>query len=102
MSFVSFVFLSTPAHACPTRALVEQVQLEVGLRKDELIALGKKSREASGADYVVANTLEMVEGAQAGAFLIGKDGHEWVEREKLPGRMVELVKQRYAGRSGRS
>jgi len=67
-----------------------------------LIAVGKKSREASGADFVVANTLEMVEGQQAGAFLIGAEGHEWVAREKLPGRMVELVKQRYAGGAGRS
>jgi len=84
------------------QGLLVKFKLEVGLRKDELIAAGKKSREASGADYVVANTLEMVEGPQAGAFLIGKDGHDWVAREKLPGRMVELVKQRYAGGSGKS
>jgi phosphopantothenoylcysteine synthetase/decarboxylase len=84
------------------QGLLVKFKLEVGLRKDELIAAGKKSREASGADYVVANTLDMVEGQGAGAFLIGKDGNEWVSREKLPGRMVELVKQRYAGGSGRS
>ena len=69
-------------------------------RIDELIAAGRKSREASGADYVVANTLDMVEGQGAGAFLIGKDGLEWVPREKLPARMVELVRQRYAGQAG--
>jgi phosphopantothenate---cysteine ligase (CTP) len=84
------------------RGLLVKFKLEVGLRKDELIAAGKKSREASGADYVVANTLDMVEGQGAGAFLIGQDGHEWVEREKLPARMVELVRQRYAGGSGNS
>src|SRR3954468_985435 len=84
------------------QGLLVKFKLEVGLRKDELIAVGKKSREASGADYLVANTLEMVEGQQAGAFLIGKDGEEWVTRERLAGRMVELVRQRYAGRSGRS
>ena len=84
------------------QGLLVKFKLEVGLRKDELIAAGKKSREASGADYVVANTLEMVEGQQAGAFLIAKEEQEWVTRERLPGRMVELVKQRYAGLSGRS
>lgn len=84
------------------QGLLVKFKLEVGLRKDELIAVGKKSREASGANYVVANTLEMVEGQSAGAFLIGQDGQEWVGREQLPARMVELVKQRYAGGSGRS
>jgi phosphopantothenoylcysteine synthetase/decarboxylase len=84
------------------QGLLVKFKLEVGLRKDELIAVGRKSREASGADFLVANTLEMVDGQHAGAFLIGPDGEEWVERDKLPGRMVELVKQRYAGTSGRS
>jgi len=82
------------------RGLLVKFKLEVGLRKEELIAAGKKSREASGADYVVANTLDMVEGQGAGAFLIGKDGQEWVGREQLPARMVGLVRQRYAGQVG--
>ena len=84
------------------QGVLVKFKLEVGLRKDELIAAGRQSREASGADYLVANTLDMVEGPEAGAFLIGKEGHEWVGREKLPGRMVELVKQRYAGKAGNS
>src|SRR5438552_2964793 len=84
------------------QGLLVKFKLEVGLRKDELIASGKRSREASGADYIVANTLDMVEGQGAGAFLIGKDGQEWVEREKLAARMVELVNQRYAGGFGSS
>ena len=84
------------------QGLLVKFKLEVGLRKDELIAAGRKSREASGADYIVANTLDMVEGQGAGAFLIGNEGQEWVEREKLAARMVELVKQRYAGGFGNS
>jgi phosphopantothenoylcysteine synthetase/decarboxylase len=84
------------------QGLLVKFKLEVGLRKEELIAAGKKSREASGADYVLANTLDMVEGQGAGAFLIGKEGQEWVGREKLAARMVELVRQRYAGGSGKS
>jgi hypothetical protein len=82
------------------QGLLVKFKLEVGLRKDELIAAGKKSREASGADYLVANTLDMVEGPQAGAYLIAAEGNEWVPRERLPSRMVELVKQRYAGQAG--
>src|SRR4051812_1686593 len=82
------------------QGLLVKFKLEVGLRKDELIAVGKKSREASAADYLVANTLDMVEGPAAGAHLISAAGNEWVERERLPARMVELVRQRYAGQVG--
>ncbi|HEV8607887.1 MAG TPA: phosphopantothenoylcysteine decarboxylase [Tepidisphaeraceae bacterium] len=81
--------------------LLVKFKLEVGLSKEELIAVGRRSREASGADYLVANTLEMVEGENAGAYLIGEKGEEWVARGRLAERMVELVRQRYAGGAGR-
>ena len=50
-------------------------------------------RKASGADYLVANTLEMVEGDRAGAYLLSDSGEEWVPRAELAARMVRVVKE---------
>jgi phosphopantothenoylcysteine synthetase/decarboxylase len=71
--------------------LLVKFKLEVGIEKDDLIRVGQASRVASGADYLVANTLEMVEGAGAGAFLLSEAGDEWVPRDELPARLVRLV-----------
>ncbi len=60
--------------------LLVKFKLQVGIGRDELIAIGQASRRASGADYLVANTLEMVEGEQAGAYLLSDGGAEWVAR----------------------
>ena len=73
------------------RGLLVKFKLEVGIGRDELIRIGDASRRASGADYLVANTLEMVTGDGAGAFLIGDAGHAWVPRGELPGRMVGVA-----------
>jgi phosphopantothenoylcysteine synthetase/decarboxylase len=73
------------------RGLLVKFKLEVGIAKDELIRIGQASRVASGADYLVANTLEMVEGTGAGAFLLGDGSEEWVRRDDLPARLVRLV-----------
>jgi phosphopantothenate-cysteine ligase/phosphopantothenoylcysteine decarboxylase/phosphopantothenate--cysteine ligase len=71
--------------------LLVKFKLEVGIGADELLRVGEASRRASGADYLVANTLDMVDGPAAGAYLIGPEGHEWVPRGELAGRMVRLV-----------
>jgi len=73
------------------RGLLVKFKLEVGIAREELLRVGEASRTASGADYLVANTLEMVEGPQAGAFLLSAAGHEWVPRAALAERMVKLV-----------
>jgi hypothetical protein len=59
--------------------------------KDELLRVGEASRAISGADYLVANTLAMVNGNDAGAYLLSRHGAEWVPRASLAGRMVKLV-----------
>jgi hypothetical protein len=59
------------------------------------VEIGQESRRASGADYLVANTLDMVEGDGAGAFLLSDSGREWVPRDNLPGRLAEIVRLRY-------
>lgn len=78
------------------RRLLVKFKLEVGIGRDELIAIGQASRRASGADYLVANTLEMVGGASAGAFLLSDGGEEWVPRAALAGRLRSLVRDHWA------
>jgi phosphopantothenoylcysteine synthetase/decarboxylase len=73
--------------------LLVKFKLEVGIPPDELIRVGQASRRSSGADYLVANTFDMVEGPSAGAYLLGDAGDEWVPRAELPGRLVELVRR---------
>ncbi len=73
------------------RGLLVKFKLEVGLAQEELIRAGQQSRKSSGAEYLVANTLDMVEGEPAGAFLLSDQGHEWVPREQLAQRLVQLV-----------
>jgi phosphopantothenate---cysteine ligase (CTP) len=75
--------------------LLVKFKLQVGIGRDDLIAIGQASRRASGADYLVANTLEMVEGEQAGAYLLSDGGAEWVARAELASRMVEIVRAKF-------
>ena len=71
--------------------LLIKFKLEVGLDRDELIRVAEASRKASGADYLLANTLDIVEGPGAGAYLLSDAGAEWVARDELPRRMLALV-----------
>src|SRR4051794_27420687 len=62
------------------KGLLVKFKLEVGISPDELIKIGQASRISSGAEYLVANTLDMVDGSSAGAFLLSDSGSEWVPR----------------------
>ena len=73
------------------RGVLVKFKLEVGVGREELLRIGQASRRASGADFLVANTLDLVRGEGAGAILISDAGHEWVPRGELPGRMVRLA-----------
>jgi phosphopantothenoylcysteine synthetase/decarboxylase len=75
------------------RGLLVKFKLEVGIGEDELIAVAEASRRASGADYIVANTLDMVTGENAGAWLLGESGKERVPRHELSARLLKLVKR---------
>ena len=79
------------------RGMLVKFKLEVGIDRDELVRVAQASRLASGADYLVANTLDMVEGPDAGAFLLGDGGEEWVPRDVLPARLVRLVRSPAVG-----
>lgn len=74
------------------KGLLVKFKLEVGLTAEELIRVGQASRKASGAEYLVANTLSMVTGEKAGAYLLSDAGEEWVERGDLARRLAALVR----------
>jgi len=71
--------------------LLIKFKLEVGISPEALIQIGQKSRKASGADYLVANTLDMVTGENAGAYLLSESIEEWVPRAGLAQRMKNLI-----------
>jgi phosphopantothenoylcysteine synthetase/decarboxylase len=72
--------------------LLVKFKLEVGVTSGELLRIGEASRLASGANYLVANTLDMVQGDAAGAYLLSDAGHEWVARGDLPARLVQIAR----------
>ena len=74
------------------RGLLFKFKLEVDVSAEKLIEIGQASRRSSGADYLVANTLEMVEGESAGAYLLSDAGHEWVRRAELPRKLADVVR----------
>ncbi len=71
--------------------LLFKFKLEVDITRDELIRVGQSSRAASGAEYLIANSLEMVQGEKPGAFLLSDSGQEWIERSALAKRLAQLA-----------
>lgn len=71
--------------------LLVKFKLEVGITRERLIEIGQASRKASGADYLVANTLEMVDGPTAGAYLLSDRGEVHINRPDLPAAMAGLL-----------
>ena len=71
--------------------LLVKFKLEVGIGRERLIEIGRSSRVTSGADFLVANTLEMTTGESAGAYLIGENTCEWIARADPPDRLAALA-----------
>jgi phosphopantothenate---cysteine ligase (CTP) len=78
------------------RGLLFKFKLEVDIAPEKLIRIGEASRLASGADYLVANTLDMVEGDRAGAYLLSTAPPEFIPRANLATRLTQLVQSRLA------
>ena len=73
------------------RGLLVKFKLEVDCSDEQLLRIGQASRQASEADWLVANTLDMTTGPRAGAYLIAESSHEWVPRDELPRRLAALL-----------
>jgi len=70
--------------------LLIKFKLEVAIGEEQLIEVAAKSRLASGADLMVANTLAMArgEGVPAGGYLIDQNAAVRVERKEMARRIV--------------
>ena len=99
-SFAELAALATPTEKLVDlvraefghRGLLVKYKLEVGVDTPTLLRIASRAREASRADYLVANTLEMARGERPGAFLIGGGDPEWLEREALQQRLCEIAR----------
>ena len=72
--------------------LLFKFKLEVGISKDELLKIAHQSCAASQADYLIANTLDMVEGPTAGAYLVSAHAEEFIPRPNLAARLAEILR----------
>ena len=76
--------------------LLFKFKLEVGISTEDLLKIARQSRAASKADYLVANTLDMVQGQNPGAYLIDKnDSHLFIPRANLASKLVEVVRMHW-------
>jgi phosphopantothenoylcysteine synthetase/decarboxylase len=80
------------------RGVLVKFKLEVGVSDERLLEVAERSRTHSGADLMVANTLE---GSATWAFVgpLG-GGYKRVSRGELPARLLEAVEELHAGRAG--
>jgi phosphopantothenoylcysteine synthetase/decarboxylase len=70
-------------------------KLEVDVTETELLDVAERSRRQSGADLMVANTLEgMAQWAYLGPFA---EGYERVPRQELADRLLDAIEARHAG-----
>ncbi|MFT3785507.1 MAG: phosphopantothenoylcysteine decarboxylase [Tepidisphaeraceae bacterium] len=81
-------FRATWGHA----GVLVKFKLEVGIGADELIAVGQRSRVHSGAEILVANTIDMVDGPRAGALLLSDQGSEFVGRGVLASTLAQQIR----------
>ena len=78
--------------------LLFKFKLEVGIPREELLKIARQSRQASHADYLIANTLDMVEGPTAGAYLISEKNEEFIPRPNLAARLAEILRTHWQQR----
>ncbi len=73
------------------RGLLCKFKLEAGISEADLIAKARASRVQSHADVIVANTLEMVQGANPAAYIIDAARCRRVPRQALPEQLLAYV-----------
>jgi phosphopantothenoylcysteine decarboxylase/phosphopantothenate--cysteine ligase len=78
------------------RGLLFKFKLEVVIPREDLLRIAHASRIASRADYLIANTLDMVEGDRAGAYLLSDAPPEFIPRADLATRLTEVVRSHLA------
>jgi phosphopantothenoylcysteine synthetase/decarboxylase len=74
------------------RGVLVKFKLEVGVSDGELVGIAERSRLQSGADWMVANTLE---GAADWAYLGSPAGYERVARSQVASRLIDAVEKQH-------
>lgn len=67
-------------------------KLQAGMTEDELLTIAEKSRRTSNANYIVANTLEMVQGTAPAAWIVGENSRERIARTELAAQLCRLTR----------
>jgi phosphopantothenoylcysteine synthetase/decarboxylase len=75
------------------RGILVKFKLEVGVSDEALQTIAEKSRRASQADWMVANTLE---GAAEWAFLGDEKGYSKFPRPELPATLMDAIEGKAA------
>ncbi|NNM86694.1 MAG: hypothetical protein HKL96_13170 [Phycisphaerales bacterium] len=73
------------------RGVLVKFKLEAGITEQELVGIAEQSRHHSGADILVANLLEMVQGPAPAAYILDDLGAIRVDRSELAHRLVRQV-----------
>lgn len=73
--------------------LLVKFKLQAGITEDELRAIAGKSRRTSDANYIVANTLEMVQGPAPAAWIVSEKSQERIARVDLAAHLCKLTKE---------
>lgn len=74
--------------------LLVKFKLEVDIAVDELLTIGEASRQASGADLLVANSLDMVTGPVLKAWLLDGTTPRELSRAELPNTLAATIAER--------
>lgn len=74
------------------RGLLVKFKLQAGISEDELLAIAAHSRTTSDADYIVANTLEMVQGPAPAAWILGENSKQRTPRPELADTLCRITR----------
>lgn len=74
------------------KGLLVKFKLQAGITEDELLKIAEKSRRTSDANYIVANTLEMVQGSAPAAWIVGESSRQRIARAELASCLRDLTK----------
>lgn len=74
------------------RGILVKFKLEAGIAEADLLAIAEQSRQASSADWMVANTLE---GATEWAILGNERGYRKLSRAQLSGALLDVVEKQF-------
>ncbi len=73
------------------QGVLVKFKLEAGITEQQLVAIAEQSRRHSGADILVANLLEMVQGPAPAAYILDDLGATRIDRSELAQRLVRQV-----------